>query len=106
MMRGPSPGSLSVPEEVLMFRASRAVSYTTDPIVVDAMHVFGCLAADVGPIGVIALVVGSDGESIDLCISDDDDAVEERSRLLLELYAGDAIAVVFASIRNGPSAPS
>jgi hypothetical protein len=93
-----------------MFRASRAVSctvsYSTDPIVTDALHVFGRLAEDVGPIGVIALVVDADGETIDLCICDDDDAVEERSRLLLELYAGDATAVVFATIRTGPTAPT
>jgi hypothetical protein len=89
-----------------MFRASRAAQFhTTEPIVADAMHVFGVLADDVGPVGIIALVIGSDGETIDLCICDDDDAVEERSRLLLELYAGDAIAVVFASIRPGPSSP-
>jgi hypothetical protein len=89
-----------------MFRASSALSYTTNPIVADAVHVFSNLAGDVGPIGVIALVVGADGETLDLCICDDDDAVEERSRLLLELYAGDAIAVVFATIRTGPSVPT
>ena len=90
-----------------MFRASRAAqSHTTEPIVADAMHVFGALADDLGPVGVIALVVGADGETIDLCICDDDDAVEERARLLLELYAGDAIAVVFASIQPGPSVPT
>jgi hypothetical protein len=90
-----------------MYRASRAANTSrVDPLVTDAMSVFTNLADDVGPIGVIALVVGADGETIDLCICDDDDAVEERSRLLLELYAGDAIAVVFGTIRVGSSAAS
>jgi hypothetical protein len=70
-------------------------------VVADAATVFRLLAADVGPVGVVALVIGADHETIDLCICDDDDAVEERARLLLELYAGDAIAVVFATIRAG-----
>jgi hypothetical protein len=89
-----------------MFRASRVVHSRTDPVVAQAMTVFGCLAADVGPVGVVALVADADGETIDLCICADDDAVEERARLLLELYAGDAIAAVFATIRTGPTAPS
>ncbi|MCU1426227.1 MAG: hypothetical protein JWL83_227 [Actinomycetia bacterium] len=70
-------------------------------IAADAAAVFERLAEEVGPFGVIALVVGTDGDTIDLCISADDDAVEERSMLLLDLYAGDALAVVFATARAG-----
>ena len=60
------------------------------------------LFAEIGPVGVVALVLDCDGETIDLCISNDDDAVEERSLLLLDLYADDAFAVLFASVRPGP----
>jgi hypothetical protein len=60
------------------------------------------LAFDVGPSGVVAFVVGHDDETIDCCICADDEAVEERSRLLLDLYAGDATAVLFATVRPGP----
>jgi hypothetical protein len=63
------------------------------------------LAVEVGPVGVVALVIGHDGATIDLCISTDDDAVEERSRLLLDLYAGDARSVLFATVRVGAPVP-
>ena len=63
---------------------------------------FELLALEVGPVGVVALVIGHDGATIDLCICTDDDAVEERSRLLLDLYAGDARSVLFATVRVGP----
>ena len=59
------------------------------------------LAFDIGPSGVVAFVVGHDDETIDCCICADDDAVEERSHLLLDLYAGDATAVLFATVRPG-----
>ena len=59
------------------------------------------LAFDIGPSGVVAFVVGHDDETIDCCICADDDAVEERSRRLLDLYAADATAVVFATVRPG-----
>jgi hypothetical protein len=65
-------------------------------------RLFDLLALEVGPVGVVALVVGADGETIDLCLTDDDDACEERARLLLDVYAGDAYAVVFATVRTGP----
>jgi hypothetical protein len=60
------------------------------------------LAFDIGPSGVVAFVVGHDDETIDCCICADDDAVEERSRLLLDVYAGDAQGVLFATVRPGP----
>jgi hypothetical protein len=58
-------------------------------------------AFDIGPSGVVAFVVRHDDETIDCCICADDDAVEERSHLLLDLYAGDATAVLFATVRPG-----
>jgi len=72
----------------------------------DVAAVLRRLAEQVGPIGVVALVFGADGETIDLCITDDDDALEERCRLMLELYAGDADAVVFATMRTGDVTPA
>jgi hypothetical protein len=75
-------------------------------VVTDAAAMFERLAEQVGPFGVIALVAGLDGETVDLCVCADDDAVEERSMLLLDCYAGDALAVVFATSRSGPSEPS
>jgi hypothetical protein len=75
-------------------------------LVTDAAAFFERLTDEAGPVGVIALVAGLDGETVDLCICADDDAVEERSLLLLDLYAGDAAAVVFATSRTGPSTPT
>jgi hypothetical protein len=52
---------------------------------------------------VVAVVLDADGEIFELCRCADDDVVEERSRSLLETYAGIAAAVLFASVRAGPS---
>jgi hypothetical protein len=60
------------------------------------------LAFEIGPSGVVAFVVGGDDETIDCCICADDEAVEARSRLLLDVYAGDAQGVLFATVRPGP----
>jgi hypothetical protein len=61
------------------------------------------LAIDLGPALVAGVVHGRSGETIDLCICDDDHAVEERSRLLLDVYAGEARSVMFVSLRAGPA---
>jgi hypothetical protein len=84
---------------------SRA-SWSPTGLAAEAAKVFERLTEDVGPFGVIALVAGADGETVDLCICSDDDAVEERSLLLLDLYAGDAAAVVFATSRAGTTQPT
>jgi hypothetical protein len=68
----------------------------------DAAEVIRRVACELGPVGVVALVIGMDGEAVDVCICADDELVEERSRLLLELYADEARAVVFATLRTGP----
>jgi hypothetical protein len=95
MIDAPSPVRFVPFEGVALARSTRQL---TDQL----RWLFDVLRREVGPLGVVAVVVGADGETLDLCICNDDDAVEERSRLLLDLYADDARAVVFATVRAGP----
>jgi hypothetical protein len=69
----------------------------------DLSRLFQLFVAELGPVGVVALVLGLGGETLDVCICADDDAVEERSMLLLDLHAGDALGAVFGTVRAGPA---
>jgi hypothetical protein len=66
----------------------------------DALAVLGAASALVVPGRVAALVLDLEWRPLDLCLCDDDADVEDRSRLLLDLYAGDTAGVVFASARR------
>lgn len=65
----------------------------------DALAVLGAASALVTPGRVAALVLDLAWRPLDLCLCDDDPDVEDRTRILLDLYAGDTAGVVLAHAR-------
>jgi len=65
----------------------------------DALAVFAAAPTLVTPGRVAALVLAPDWRPLDLCLCDDDAEVEDRTRVLLDLYAGDTAGIVLAHTR-------